>query len=104
MGTQTNPVRWKANTKSATGVKALIMAASVAMTLGGWGILAVGQINDAQASVPASPAATQVTSPSTTTSTQASSPTTTSSNSSTSISSLITSSSLNPVARTRSSS
>ena len=33
--------------KSGTGIKAIIMAASLAATIGGWGILAVGQVNDA---------------------------------------------------------
>ncbi len=48
MANQTNPVKRKAGaSKSATGIKALIMTASVAITLGGWGALAVGQAQNA---------------------------------------------------------
>ena len=35
--------------KGGAGIKALIMAASLAMTIGGWGILAVGQAGNALA-------------------------------------------------------
>lgn len=42
--------------KSATGIKAFIMAASLAITLGGWGILAVGQSQGFVASAQQSPA------------------------------------------------
>lgn len=35
--------------KRGAGIKALIMAASLAMTIGGWGILAVGQAGNALA-------------------------------------------------------
>jgi hypothetical protein len=38
--------------KSGTGIKALIMAASLAATLGGWGILAAGQVAAATAMQP----------------------------------------------------
>ncbi len=51
--------------KGATGIKAFIMAASLAVTLGGWGILAVGQAGDA---VAAGQQAQQVTSATNTTS------------------------------------
>jgi len=53
MANQTNSTRRTASAKkSGTGLKALIMAASVALTLGGWGILAATQAQDAVASVP----------------------------------------------------
>ena len=41
--------------KSGTGIKAIIMAASLAATIGGWGILAAGQINDPTVAIQQSP-------------------------------------------------
>ncbi len=50
MNNQTVPrPRKPASKKNTTGVKAMIMAASVGITLGGWGILAAGQVQNAQA-------------------------------------------------------
>jgi hypothetical protein len=49
--------------RSAAGLKALIMAASVALTLGGWGILAANQTQDALASAPQSQAFVQPVNP-----------------------------------------
>lgn len=51
--------------KGGTGIKAFIMAASLAVTIGGWGILAAGQVGDA---VAAGQQAQQVTSAANTTS------------------------------------
>jgi hypothetical protein len=66
MANQTNSTRRAAPAKkSATGIKVLIMAASVGMTLGGWGILAASQAQTALASAPQSQAFVQSTSPST---------------------------------------
>jgi hypothetical protein len=66
MANQTNSTRRTAPAKkSATGIKALIMAASVGMTLGGWGILAASQAQTALASAPQSQAFVQSASPST---------------------------------------
>ena len=49
---RTTPAR-----KGGTGIKAFIMAASLAVTIGGWGILAVGQAaNAVAAGQPAQPA------------------------------------------------
>ena len=45
--------------KSGTGIKAIIMAASLAATIGGWGILAVGQVNDTAVAMQQSPAIAQ---------------------------------------------
>jgi hypothetical protein len=45
--------------KSGTGLKALIMAASVGITLGGWGVLAAGQAQNALAAAPQSQAFVQ---------------------------------------------
>lgn len=64
MANQTNSTRRPASAqKSATGLKALIMAASVALTLGGWGILAANQTQDALASAPQSQAFVQPVNP-----------------------------------------
>jgi hypothetical protein len=41
--------------KSGAGIKAIIMAASLAATIGGWGVLAVGQVSDAAAAFQPSP-------------------------------------------------
>jgi len=46
-------VRRPAANKSARGIKALIMAASLAITLGGWGMLAAGQAANNAANAPA---------------------------------------------------
>lgn len=55
MANQSHSTRRPASAqKSATGLKALIMAASVALTLGGWGVLAANQTQDALASAPQS--------------------------------------------------
>lgn len=48
--------RKPAQKKNTTGVKAMIMAASVGITLGGWGILAAGQVQNVQAAAPSSQA------------------------------------------------
>jgi hypothetical protein len=45
--------------KDGTGIKAIIMAASLAATIGGWGILAVGQVNDAAVAMQQSPVIAQ---------------------------------------------
>ena len=66
MANQTNSTRRPASAqKSGTGLKALIMAASVGITLGGWGILAAGQTQDANAAAPQSQAYVQTGSPTT---------------------------------------
>jgi hypothetical protein len=52
---QTGQIRKPAK-KSATGIKALIMAASLAITIGGWGVLAVGQSQNMLTSAQQSPA------------------------------------------------
>jgi len=50
MSSQTNSTRRTVPAKkSGTGLKALIMAASVGITLGGWGILAASQAQNALA-------------------------------------------------------
>lgn len=65
MANQTKSTRRTASAqKSGTGLKAFIMAASVAMTIGGWGILAAGQAQNALAA-PQSQAFVQPASPTT---------------------------------------
>ena len=60
MPNQTNSTRRAAPAKkSGTGLKALIMAASVGITLGGWGILAASQAQNALAAAPQSQAFAQ---------------------------------------------
>ncbi len=83
--------------KSTTGVKALIMAASLAITVGGWGILATQQTQGTLAGT--QPA--QITSPSTSSTTQLDG--NANANSSTVTTSRRSSSQFNAVARTRSS-
>lgn len=61
---RTTPAR-----KGGTGIKAFIMAASLAVTIGGWGILAVGQAADAVAAGQPATSATNSTSQSTFTTT-----------------------------------
>ena len=52
MTNQTNSMKRAAPAqKSGTGAKAIIMAASLAATIGGWGILAIGQVNDTVAAI-----------------------------------------------------
>lgn len=45
--------------KGGAGIKTIIMAASLAATIGGWGILAVGQVNDSAVAMQQSPAVAQ---------------------------------------------
>ena len=45
--------------KSGTGIKAAIMAVSLAATIGGWGVLALGQVNDTAVALQQSPVAVQ---------------------------------------------
>jgi hypothetical protein len=45
--------------KSGTGIKAIIMAASLAATIGGWGILAIGQVSDTAVAMQQSPVIAQ---------------------------------------------
>lgn len=67
MTNQPNLKRNPSASKGATGIKLLIMAGSLAATIGGWGILALGQARDtwvaaqqiAPVSQPASPALQQ---------------------------------------------
>ncbi len=60
MPNQTNSTRRTAPAKkSGTGLKALIMAASVGITLGGWGILAASQAQNALAATSQSQAFVQ---------------------------------------------
>lgn len=60
MTKQTNSTKRTAPAqKSGTGIKALIMAASLAATIGGWGILAVGQIPSAIVAMQQAPVVTQ---------------------------------------------
>jgi hypothetical protein len=71
MANQTNSTRRPASAqKSGTGLKALIMAASVAMTIGGWGILAASQAQNPLAA-PQSQAFVQPASPTTQTGSRA---------------------------------
>ena len=77
MANQMNSTRRAAPAKkSTTGIKVLIMAASVGMTLGGWGILAASQAQTALASAPQSQAFVQSTSPSTQTQLRGNNPST----------------------------
>jgi hypothetical protein len=60
MPNQTNSTkRMVSAKKSGVGLKALIMAASVGITLGGWGILAANQAQNALAAAPQSQAFVQ---------------------------------------------
>jgi hypothetical protein len=60
MPNQTNSTRRAAPAKkSGVGLKALIMAASVGITLGGWGVLAASQAQNALAAAPQSQAFVQ---------------------------------------------
>ena len=60
MTNQTNSMKRTASAqKSGTGIKAIIMAASLAATIGGWGVLAIGQVNDTVAALQQSPALVQ---------------------------------------------
>jgi hypothetical protein len=62
MANQTNSIKRAAPAKkSGTGLKALIMAASVGITLGGWGILAASQAQNALAATSQSQALVQST-------------------------------------------
>jgi hypothetical protein len=45
--------------KNGTGIKAIIMAASLVATIGGWGVLAVGQVNDTIVAMQQAPALVQ---------------------------------------------
>ncbi len=45
--------------KSGAGIKAIIMAASVAATMGGWAMLAMSQVSDAAAATQPSPLVAQ---------------------------------------------
>lgn len=65
MVNQTNSIKRTApaQKKSGAGIKALIMAASLAATIGGWGILAIGQTNDALATTAQPQALVQSASP-----------------------------------------
>ena len=45
--------------KTGAGIKAIIMAASVAATLGGWAMLAMSQVSDAAAAAQPSPLVAQ---------------------------------------------
>lgn len=66
MTNQTNSIkRTSSAQKSGTGIKALIMAASLAATIGGWGILAIGQVNDTVVAMQQSPALVQPANPAT---------------------------------------
>ncbi len=97
MTTRSDSAKRKSSTKKNTnGIKALIMAASLGITLGGWGILATGQTQTAQAS--SQPA--QVIVPTTNSTTQSSGGTNSSRISSRSNAS---SAAVSPLARTRSS-
>jgi hypothetical protein len=50
MKNQTQAIKRKSSArKSTTGIKAFMMVASIVMTIGGWGILALGQAQDALA-------------------------------------------------------
>ncbi len=42
----------KKSSKGSTGIKALVMVGSLVATLGGWGILAAGQVGTAAAAAP----------------------------------------------------
>jgi hypothetical protein len=54
MKNQTQVIKRKSTArKSTTGIKAIMMVASIVMTIGGWGILALGQAQDALAAQPA---------------------------------------------------
>ena len=60
MANQTNSTKRGAPAKkSGAGLKALIMAASVGITLGGWGVLAASQAQNALAATPQSQAFVQ---------------------------------------------
>ena len=60
MTNPTNSVKRTASAqKSGTGLKAIIMAASLAATIGGWGLLAVGQVQSAVVAMQQSPAFVQ---------------------------------------------
>ncbi len=60
MPNQTNSTKRAAPAKkSGVGLKALIMAASVGITLGGWGVLAASQAQNALAAAPQSQAVVQ---------------------------------------------
>ena len=57
MTTANKPTKYaKPIKKSTAGIKALIMTASLAITIGGWGILAVGQSQNTLISAQQSPA------------------------------------------------
>ncbi len=56
MNNQTRASARKASKKGAAGIKAMIMAASIGITLGGWGVLAAGQA--VQAAAPLSQSST----------------------------------------------
>ncbi len=53
----------KKSSKGSTGIKALVMVGSLVATLGGWGILAAGQVGTAAAAAPVSVQAQNVVSP-----------------------------------------
>jgi hypothetical protein len=55
----TNSVKQTATKKNSTGIKMLIMAGSLAMTISGWAFLAAGQIGGAFAAAQQPPAITQ---------------------------------------------
>ena len=49
MTSQTTPVKRTSPSSSGMGIKMFIMAASLASTVGGWALLAAGQVQDAVA-------------------------------------------------------
>lgn len=59
MTSQTVAVKKTAKTNNATVIKVLIMAGSLAGTIGGWAILAAGQLNNSNTTVQPSPAIIQ---------------------------------------------
>ncbi len=61
METRSNPTRRVSSKKGTNGIKALIMAASLGITLGGWGILASEQVPNTQASAQALPGSASTT-------------------------------------------
>ena len=65
MTSQTTPVKRTSPSGGGMGIKMLIMAASVASTVGGWALLAAGQLQDTLAAAQQPPAIVQPVSSST---------------------------------------